>query len=138
MTTKFPSCLILMEMAEELSSKRCDMQLTRIRRDRNQLADDLTNEKFDSFDAKFRIPLKGEELRWHVLDKLLSHADGYYSELLSKKATRGRGSFSEIWEIPKAKSLVTGNLKWLRVGAGLLKAGDCSRDRLGFRRTDKK
>ena len=89
MTAKFPSCLILMEMAEELSSKRCDMQLTWIRRDLNQLADDLTNEKFDSFDAKFRIPL--EELRWHVLDKLLSHADGYYSELLSKKATRGRG-----------------------------------------------
>ena len=36
MTTKFPSCLVLMEMAEELSSKRCDMHLTWIRRDLNQ------------------------------------------------------------------------------------------------------
>ena len=63
MTAKFPSCLILMEMAEELSAKRCDMQLTWIRRDPNQLADDRTNEKFDSFDAEFRIPLKGVELK---------------------------------------------------------------------------
>ena len=91
MTTKFPSCLVLMEIAEELSSKRCDMHLTWIRRDLNQLADDLTNEKFDSFDARLRVPLKGEELRWLVLDKLLGHADGYYSELLDKKSKRGRG-----------------------------------------------
>ena len=91
MTTKFSSCLILMEMAEELSAKRCDMQLTWIRRELNQLADDLTDEKFDSFDARLRIPLKGEELRWLVLDKLLSHADGYYKELVERKAKRGRG-----------------------------------------------
>ena len=37
MTTKFPPCLVLMEMAEELSSKRCDMHLTWIRRDLNQV-----------------------------------------------------------------------------------------------------
>ena len=91
MTTKFPSFLLLMETAEELSSKRCDMHLTWIRRDLNQLADDLTNEKFDSFDARLRIPLKGEELKWLVLDKLLSHADGYYKELVERKAKRGRG-----------------------------------------------
>ena len=91
MTTKFPSCLILMETAEELSSKRCDMHLTWIRRDLNQLADDLTNEKFDSFEAGLRIPRQGEELRWLVLDKLLSHADGYYSELVERKAKRERG-----------------------------------------------
>ena len=80
-----------MEMAEELSAKRCDMQLTWIRRDLNQLADDLTNEKFDSFDAEFRIPLKGVELKWRVLDKLLGHADGYYNELSARKESRGRG-----------------------------------------------
>ena len=42
-----------------------------VRRDLNQLADDLTNEKFDSFDPEFRVPLKGEDMRWRVLDKLL-------------------------------------------------------------------
>ena len=38
MTTKFPSTLILMELAEELSAKNCELQLQWIRRDLNQLA----------------------------------------------------------------------------------------------------
>ena len=46
MTTKFPSSLVLLELAEELAAKKCDLNLTWIRRDLNQLADDLTNEKF--------------------------------------------------------------------------------------------
>ena len=55
MTSKFPSTLILMELAEELTAKRCELKLQWLRRDGNQLADDLTNEKFDAFDMKFRI-----------------------------------------------------------------------------------
>ena len=59
----------------------------------NQLADDLTNEKFDSFDPEFRVPLEGAgvplegaELRWRVLDKLLGYADNFYNELRKRKA----------------------------------------------------
>ena len=51
----------------------------------NQLADDLTNEN-DSFDPNFRVPLKGEDMRWRVLDKLLNCADNFYSELKKRKA----------------------------------------------------
>ena len=74
MTTKFPSTLILMELAEELSAKNCELQLQWIRRDLNQLADDLTNENFASFDPNFRVDLKGEALEWRVLGRLLAHA----------------------------------------------------------------
>ena len=85
MTTKYPSSLVLLllELAEELAAKRCDLNLTWIRRDLNQLADDLTN---DSCDPEFRVPLKGEDMRWRVLDKLLSCADNFYSELRKRKA----------------------------------------------------
>ena len=86
MTTKYPSSLVLLELAEELAAKKCDLSLTWIRRDLNQLADDLTNEKFDSFDPEFRVPRKGEDMRWRVLDKLLSCADNFYSELKKRKA----------------------------------------------------
>ena len=72
--TKFPSCLLLMEMAEELSTKNCDMQPTWIRRVLKQPADDLTNGKISG------SPLK-RELRWRVLNNLLRHADGYYNEV---------------------------------------------------------
>ena len=73
-----PGELVLLELAEELAAKKCDLNLTWIRRDLNQLADDLTNEKFDMFDPEFRVPLKGEDMRWRVLDKLLSCADNFY------------------------------------------------------------
>ncbi|CAE7742964.1 HCBT2 [Symbiodinium necroappetens] len=53
MTTKFPSTLRLMETAEELSAKNGELQFQWVRRDLNQLADDLTNENFDSFIPNF-------------------------------------------------------------------------------------
>ena len=88
MTTKFPSMLILMELAEELASRNCDLQLRWIPRDLNQLADDLTNENFASFDPAFRVHLKGEELEWKILGRLLKHAESYYEELSLRKRAR--------------------------------------------------
>ena len=41
MTSKFPSTLILMELAEELTAKRCELKLQWLRRDDK---DDLTDE----------------------------------------------------------------------------------------------
>ena len=38
--------------------KNSQLELKWLKRDRNQLADDLTNEKFDMFDSSFRIPLE--------------------------------------------------------------------------------
>ena len=55
MTTKYPSMLVLMEIAEELAQKNCELQLQWIRRDINQLADDLTNEEF----KKSSTPTRG-------------------------------------------------------------------------------
>ena len=43
MTTKYPSSLVLLELAEELAAKKCDLSLTWIRRDLNQLADDVSS-----------------------------------------------------------------------------------------------
>ena len=51
-------------------------------RDLNQLADDLTNENFASFDPNFRVDLKGEALEWRVLRSTLkSYATSYFEEL---------------------------------------------------------
>ena len=50
MTTKYPSMLVLMEMAEELSRKNWELQLKQIRKDLNQ----LTNQEFQGFDLGLR------------------------------------------------------------------------------------
>ncbi|CAE7547722.1 GIP [Symbiodinium pilosum] len=85
MTTKFPSTLVLLELAEELAFKSCEPGLTWIRREANQLADDLTNENFKEFCPEFRVPLKGGDVQWRVLYRLLEHANGFYQELLQFK-----------------------------------------------------
>ena len=76
-----------MELTEELASKNSQLELSWLRRDSNQRADDLTNENFDMFDSALRIPLKGEELEWKVLDKLLRHSDSFYKEVKTRKAS---------------------------------------------------
>ena len=81
---------------EELSAKNCELQLQWIRRDLNQLADDLTNENFASFDPKFRIDLKVEALEWRVLGRLLGHATSLGEAKRTKKKFMLRDSLSEL------------------------------------------
>ena len=88
MTSKFPSTLVLMELAEEQSFRHCELRLQWIRCDINQLAHDLTNENFDAFDPEQRIALIGRELKWRVLDQLLKGADGFFQEVRSHKETK--------------------------------------------------
>ena len=57
------------------------LQLQWIRKDLNQLADDLTNEEFHFFDPGLRILLKGEEFSWRALDRPLVPSDSFYKEL---------------------------------------------------------
>ena len=70
-----------MELAEELSFRRCELKLQWIRRDINQVADDLTNENFDPFDTDLKVNLIGGDLEWRVLHKLLKGADAVFQEV---------------------------------------------------------
>ena len=107
MTTKYPPMLMLMEMAmaEELSHKNCELQLQWIRRDINQLADDLTNEEFKEFDSDLRIELRGENFKWRILDRLLAHADSFYQEQGTRKQ-EAPDRVPKFGRKPKATSLV--------------------------------
>ena len=66
MATKFPSRFII-ELAGELSAKNFELQQQWIRRDLNQLADDLISENSASFGPNLRIDLEGGALEWRVL-----------------------------------------------------------------------
>ena len=77
-----------MELSEEPTAKRFELKLQWLRRDDNQLADDLMNEKFDAFDMDSRIPLKGEDMKWRILDKLMAGADNFHQELKVRKCCK--------------------------------------------------
>ena len=55
LTTKFPLCLVAMELAAQLTVRHLDLSLEWRRRDTNEEADALTNECFDSFDPALRL-----------------------------------------------------------------------------------
>lgn len=86
MSTKFPLTIFLMELAETLRLGGCNLKLDWIRRDFNQLADDLTNQKFDHFDAASRARWRTEEEQWHVLETFMAHANSFHTEMSKRKS----------------------------------------------------
>ena len=71
MSTKWPLAPMLMEMSEQMRERKLELHLNWIRRDKNELADALSNGDFSSFDPSLRVPLDPKELKWIVLPRVL-------------------------------------------------------------------
>ena len=74
MTSKFPLYIVLLELTEQLKSKNVSLDLRWQSRELNVAADDLTNDKFDNFDAALRVDPNLNHLDWKVLPSLLKDA----------------------------------------------------------------
>jgi hypothetical protein len=74
MSTKYPLTILIMELSETLRTRDCELNLQWVPRDLNQLADDLTNQKFDSFPSDKRIQFVGGDTKLLVLDSLMHKA----------------------------------------------------------------
>ena len=59
LTTKFPLCLLAMELASQLTVQHLDLHLAWRRRGTNEEADALTNEEFGAFDPALRLDASG-------------------------------------------------------------------------------
>ncbi len=57
-----------MELSETLRPRSCQLNLHWIRREKNQLADNLTNENFDSFPMDRRKRSIGGDTEWIILE----------------------------------------------------------------------
>ena len=69
-TTKWPLMIINMQLSVLLSAARLQLNLVWRPRDQNTEADDLTNEKFDDFDAADRISFAYSDLPLTLLHEL--------------------------------------------------------------------
>ena len=85
MSTKFPLTIPIMELSETLRTRDCELNLQWVPRDLNQLADDLTNQKFDSFPLDKRIQFVGGDTKWLVLDSLMHKSQEFHDELAREK-----------------------------------------------------
>ena len=85
MSTKFPLPLLLMELSETLRKGEQCLDLSWVPREKNQWADDLTNQKFDRFCLSKRLILDGTQIDWIILDSLLKSAAEFHAELVMAK-----------------------------------------------------
>ena len=90
MTTSFPLCCVLMELAAQLESRRARLDLDWCPREVNQEADDLTNDLFDAFDPALRVTVEMQQLPWLVFPALMKEGLEYYREVRSVASQRVR------------------------------------------------
>ena len=77
LTTKWPLCLVFMQMTQLLMKSGLVVQLNWRPRDENALADALTNLDFKGVDPKLRMECKWEDLELGLLWKLWSERENY-------------------------------------------------------------
>ena len=106
MSTKFPLTVLVMELSESLRLGNCYLALDWLRRDMNQLADDLSNMKFENFDLSRRVRWIPQEQRWHVYERFMQHAREFHEEMNKRKTE------SKVDEPMKKKTRTKGLGPW--------------------------
>ena len=86
LTTKYPLCLVFMEVAAQLEDLNAELDLCWRRRDSNQEADDLTNAEFKSFNPERRVHPNISRENWLVMSWLQDEAALLYKRLDEEKA----------------------------------------------------
>jgi len=72
LTTKYPLCLVAMELAAQLTDRNLDLRLDWRPRDQNTEADALTNEVYEGFDPARRVDASGVHSRLLCVPELES------------------------------------------------------------------
>ena len=90
MTTRYPLCVVVMELAAVLAKEGLRLSLNWVPRTANQEADDLSNLKTDAFDPKLRLHFDPAEHRWEVLREYLEAGTSLHAEVQEKKAAKRR------------------------------------------------
>ncbi len=74
MTTRFPLCLIVMELSAQLEAHNMRLEVEWAPRESNQEADDLSNGISEGFTERHRTEIDLATFPWIVLNRLVSHA----------------------------------------------------------------
>ena len=113
-SSKYPLSILVMEMATQLDAFDAEMELAWVPRNQNVEADDLTNARYEEFDAKLRVEVDLDKLPFMVLPKLMEQAGKLDSELklhrTSKEAKLDK--LREERSLPKAKRSKKGEMRW--------------------------
>ena len=100
MSTKWPLSALLVEMSEQLRARNIELHLDWLPREKNQEADDITNQNFSAFSPENEIKVVPKELPWIVLHDALEWAKDIYeiTEKQKKKRTAGHFLRPDLWK----------------------------------------
>ena len=111
MSTKYPLCLILMELASQLESLKVSLDLCWKRRDENVEADALTNHDFSLFTLSNRVQINLQDLQWKVLPWLSEEAAKLFFVVAELKAVK-RPAAEPLTKMGKKKASLRQSDPW--------------------------
>jgi len=85
LTAKYPLCIVLMELSVQLQDRQLWLDLEWTPREKNQIADDLTNEAFDGFGPDNRIDINISNLKYKVMLDYLARGAELYQAIETRK-----------------------------------------------------
>jgi len=86
MSTKYPLCLLVMELAVALEERGLALSAEWAPREWNAEADAITNSRFEGFEEENRVPFDMRTFPWRVLDTLLADGRRFYQDAQALRA----------------------------------------------------
>ena len=108
LTTKFPLCIVLMQLAWTLHCKDLELRLDWLPRLQNREADALTNGDFSGFSMDLRIEVRPEELLEDQFKELMEKGSELFDEVKELRRKRKEGMMKSLPSAkkPKGASLI--------------------------------
>ena len=104
LTTKFPFCVVLMQLAWILHSQDLELRLDWLPRLQNREADALTNGDFSGFSRDLRVDIKPEDLLQGHFQELLAKGSELFQEVKELRAKRKSGAVKPAAASKKVRS----------------------------------
>ena len=111
MTTKYPLGVVLMELAHQMRIRRLVLRAHWLPRLENEEADALTNFDYRHFNAKHRIEVKLEDLKFKVLNELFQEGEDYVAALEKAKAQQKEAKASGAVQVGKKRKKLGDSLR---------------------------
>eukprot|EP00435_Cladocopium_sp_Y103_P031679 s3830_g8.t1 len=103
LTTKFPLCIVLMQLAWVLHQKDLELRLDWVPRLQNREADALTNEDFTGFNKDLRVEVRPEDLLEERFKELMIKGGELYDEVKELRQKRKDGMMKSLPSNKKLK-----------------------------------
>jgi len=91
MSTKYPLCILVMELAVALEERSLALSAEWAPREWNAEADAITNRRFEGFAEENRVPFDMCSCPWRVLNTLLDDGRRFYQDAQARRAAVTRG-----------------------------------------------